>query len=76
MIDSYIPGLNKTAINYVYRNLMIDLGDDEAREQFTRLIYESSSTFFSTINFAIHTLAQPRTANNGCIFSFVSQNYR
>jgi hypothetical protein len=40
------------------------------------MIYESSSTFFSTINFAIHTLAQPRSSNNGNLFSFVTQNYR
>lgn len=38
MIDSYIPGLNKTAINYVYKNLMIDLSDDAAREQFTKFV--------------------------------------
>jgi hypothetical protein len=41
------------------------------------MIYESSSTFFSTINFAIHTLAQPtRSSNNGYAFTFGTQNYK
>ena len=37
MLDSYIPGLNKAAIQFVYKNLMMELSDDEAREQFTKL---------------------------------------
>jgi hypothetical protein len=39
MIDSCIPGLTKSAILYVYKNLMIDSSDDEAREAFTKLVY-------------------------------------
>lgn len=36
MIDSYIPGLNKSAIQFVYKNLMIGLNDDEAAQAFTK----------------------------------------
>jgi hypothetical protein len=39
MIDSYIPGLNKAAIQFVYKNLMMESSDDEAREQFTKFEY-------------------------------------
>jgi hypothetical protein len=39
MIDSYIPGLNKAAIQFVYKNLMMESSDDEAREQFTKFGY-------------------------------------
>ena len=36
MSDSGIPGLNKNAIKFVYRNLMMDQSDDEAAQAFTK----------------------------------------
>lgn len=36
MSDSGIPGLNKNAIQYVYRNLMMNQSDDEVAQAFTK----------------------------------------
>jgi hypothetical protein len=39
MIDSYVPGLKSGAIQYVYKTLMIELDEDEARKGFTKYGY-------------------------------------
>ena len=36
MINSGIPGLNHNAITYVYKNLMIDINDDDASNAFKK----------------------------------------
>jgi hypothetical protein len=36
MIDSGIPGLNSNAIQYVYKNLMIDMSDDDSSNTFKK----------------------------------------
>lgn len=36
MADSGIPGLNKTAINFVYNKLMMNLNEDQASEALTK----------------------------------------
>lgn len=71
MIDSGIPGLNKSAIQFVYKNLMIDMNDDDSSNAFKKLVYDSLSTF-TLFNFAIHTLAQPKTTNSSNMFSFIT----
>lgn len=74
MISSGIPGLNKNAIQFVYKNLMIDMDEDHASNAFKKLIHESLSRFPS-FNFAIHTLAQPKTVSSGNYFSFVTHTF-
>ncbi len=74
MTNSGIPGLNKHAIQFVYKNLMLDLDEDHASNAFKKLIHESLSKFAS-FNFAIHTLAQPKTVNSSNYFSFVTHTY-
>ena len=69
MVDSDIPGLNRSAIQYVYKNLMIDLDEDESSNLLKKLIHDSLGKFAS-INFAIHTLAQPKTVSSSNYFSF------
>ena len=90
-----MPGLNKAALQFVHKNLMIEKNDDEAREAFTKynyvnsmktnlkavltilsLILQSSNTLFSTINFAIHTLAQPTTNKSKDFITFVRNKYK
>lgn len=98
MINNNIPGLNQNAIQFVYRNLMIDLSEDDSSNAFRkyvlsnfilnqikilfdypqislRLIHESLSKI-STLNFAIHTLAQPKTLSSTNYFSFVTHIYK
>jgi hypothetical protein len=36
MINYNIPGLNQNAIQFVYRNLMIDLSEDDASNAFKK----------------------------------------
>ncbi len=36
MINSGIPGLNQNAISYVYKNLMIEMSEDDASNQFKK----------------------------------------
>ena len=74
MISSGIPGLNKNAIQFVHKNLMIDMDEDHASNAFKKLIHESLSRFPS-FNFAIHTLAQPKTVSSGNYFSFVTHTF-
>ena len=74
MTSSGIPGLNQNAIQYVYKNLMIDLNEDDSSNLFKKLIHDSLSKFAS-FNFAIHTLAQPKTVNSSNYFSFVTQTF-
>jgi phosphatidylinositol-4-phosphate 3-kinase len=74
MTNSGIPGLNKNAIQFVYKNLMIDLNEDESSNIFKKLIHDSLSKFAS-FNFAIHTLAQPKTVNSSNYFSFVTHTF-
>ena len=38
MINSGIPGLNHSAIIFVYKNLMIDLNEDDASNAFKKYI--------------------------------------
>jgi hypothetical protein len=39
MIDSGIPGLNSNAIQYVYKNLMIDMNDDDSSNAFKKFVF-------------------------------------
>ncbi|RNA20111.1 phosphatidylinositol 4-phosphate 3-kinase C2 domain-containing subunit alpha-like [Brachionus plicatilis] len=75
MIDSGIPGLSRNAIQYVYRNLMIDLDEDESSNLLKKIIHDSLGKFAS-INFAIHTLAQPKTVSSSNYFSFVAHIFK
>lgn len=75
MISSGIPGLNKNAIQYIYRNLMIDLNEDESSNLLKKIIHDSLGKFAS-INFAIHTLAQPKTVSSSNYFSFVTHIFK
>ena len=36
MTSSGIPGLNRSAIQYVYKNLMIDMNDDDSSNAFKK----------------------------------------
>jgi hypothetical protein len=36
MVDSGIPGLNDNAIQYVYKNLMIDMNEDDSSNAFKK----------------------------------------
>jgi phosphatidylinositol-4-phosphate 3-kinase len=74
MTSSGIPGLNHNAIQYVYKNLMIDMNEDDSSNSFKKLIHDSLSKFAS-FNFAIHTLAQPKTVNSSNYFSFVTHTF-
>ena len=74
MINSGIPGLNQHAIQFVHKNLMIDMSEDTSSSTFKKLVHDSLSKFAS-FNFAIHTLAQPKTVNASNYFSFVTHTF-
>lgn len=74
MTNSGIPGLNNNAISFVHKNLMLDLDEDRSSNAFKKLIHDSISKFAS-FNFAIHSLAQPKTVNSSNYFSFVTHTY-
>ena len=36
MVSSNIPGLNRSAIQFVYKNLMIDMNEDDSSNALTK----------------------------------------
>jgi len=76
MIDSGIPGLDRSAISFVNNKLMMNLNDDQASEALTKIIKESLTKIFPTLNYAIHSLAQSKAnSNQNHLFPFVTQTY-
>jgi len=58
MISSGMPELTtKDDIAYIKEALALDLNEEEADEQFEKLIYQSLSTKGTQINFAAHIIA-------------------
>ncbi|XGW32621.1 hypothetical protein V3C99_017290 [Haemonchus contortus] len=80
MACSDIAGMNVESLNFVEKNLMLELSETDAVIQFTQLINHSLKSAFPRINFFFHTLAQVMsssgnsTKNNDNI-SFVPQLY-
>ncbi|KAJ1373807.1 hypothetical protein KIN20_036322 [Parelaphostrongylus tenuis] len=81
MACSDISGMNVESLNFVEKNLMLELSETDAVIQFTQLINHSLKSAFPRINFFFHTLAQvmsstgPTSRNNDNILSFVPQLY-
>ncbi|KAL6723490.1 hypothetical protein Aduo_018486 [Ancylostoma duodenale] len=82
MACSDISGMNVESLNFVEKNLMLELSETDAVIQFTQLINHSLKSAFPRINFFFHTLAQVMTStpansarNNDSILSFVPQLY-
>lgn len=81
MACSDISGMNVESLNFVEKNLMLELSETDAVIQFTQLINHSLKSAFPRINFFFHTLAQVMSStggsarNNENILSFVPQLY-
>ncbi|EYC37105.1 hypothetical protein Y032_0825g2549 [Ancylostoma ceylanicum] len=82
MACSDISGMNVESLNFVEKNLMLELSETDAVIQFTQLINHSLKSAFPRINFFFHTLAQVMTStaansarNNDTVLSFVPQLY-
>ncbi|VDM62901.1 unnamed protein product [Angiostrongylus costaricensis] len=81
MACSDISGMNVESLNFVEKNLMLELSETDAVIQFTQLINHSLKSAFPRINFFFHTLAQVMSStgasarNNDNILSFVPQLY-
>ena len=58
MASSGIPGVTMDAVSYIQRALMPDLSPAEAAANFSRMIEESLSNWFTQWNFFFHNLAQ------------------
>lgn len=41
MINNNIPGLNQNAIQFVYRNLMIDMSEDDSSNAFRKYVFSN-----------------------------------
>ncbi|VDL76594.1 unnamed protein product [Nippostrongylus brasiliensis] len=81
MACSDIAGMNVESLNFVEKNLMLELSETDAVIQFTQLINHSLKSAFPRINFFFHTLAQVMSStgnsarNNNDVISFVPQLY-
>ncbi|KAK6765698.1 hypothetical protein RB195_025546 [Necator americanus] len=81
MACSDISGMNVESLNFVEKNLMLELSETDAVIQFTQLINHSLKSAFPRINFFFHTLAQVMTStaasakNSDTALSFVPQLY-
>ncbi|KAK6055462.1 hypothetical protein COOONC_07033 [Cooperia oncophora] len=81
MACSDIAGMNVESLNFVEKNLMLELSETDAVIQFTQLINHSLKSAFPRINFFFHTLAQVmssttgNSAKNNDNISFVPQLY-
>ncbi|CAJ0609740.1 unnamed protein product [Cylicocyclus nassatus] len=82
MACSDISGMNIESLNFVEKNLMLELSETDAVIQFTQLINHSLKSAFPRINFFFHTLAQVMSSsaansskNNEAVLSFVPQLY-
>ena len=65
MASSGIPGVTMDAVSYIQRALMPDLSAAEAAANFSRMIEESLSNWFTQWNFFFHNLAQKKHAGDG-----------
>lgn len=60
MASSGIPGVSREAVDYIKRALLPGLTEQEATVKFARFIQQSLSSWFTPVNFFLHSLAQFR----------------
>ena len=79
MASSGIPGVTMDAVSYIQRALMPDLSPAEAAANFSRMIEESLSNWFTQWNFFFHNLAQKKHAgddeDSGELLSFIPKSF-
>ncbi|KAF0298151.1 Phosphatidylinositol 4-phosphate 3-kinase C2 domain-containing subunit alpha [Amphibalanus amphitrite] len=78
MTSSGIPGVSRDAIDYIQRALLPNMVEHEAAAFFARMIQESLKSWFTSVNFFLHSLAQLRFTgdhNDEQLLSFVPKRY-
>lgn len=78
MTSSGIPGVSRHAVDYIQRALLPSMVEQEAAAVFARMIQESLKSWFTPVNFFLHSLAQLRFTgdhNDDQLLSFVPKRY-
>ncbi|XP_065575109.1 phosphatidylinositol 4-phosphate 3-kinase C2 domain-containing subunit alpha-like [Artemia franciscana] len=78
MASSGIRGVTIEAVNYLNGVLMPDVSDGEASSIFAKMIQDALKSWFTPVNFFIHSLGQLRFSDSGeegALLSFIPKNY-
>ncbi|CAG0891228.1 unnamed protein product [Darwinula stevensoni] len=78
MASSGIPGVTMDAVKYVQKMLAPEKSNADAANMFTRMIEDSVKSWFTQVNFFLHSLAQLRfsdTQDDRLTLSFIPQTY-